>query len=145
METRNAKRETRNDGGRGLAGRSQRESARLDWIVRAHQFAVRVVKMVAHLPTTPAGRTIANQIVRSAPSIVMNLEEAKGALTQKDTLHKTGIARREARETLRWLLLIRDAELLHASKLELLINEADELVAMLTAGCKRLQEHLKQD
>jgi four helix bundle protein len=144
LQTRNAKRETRNDGIVVAAHRGN-AAARVDWIDRSHQFAVRIIKMVARLPKTPAGRTVANQIVRSAPSIVMNLEEAKGALTQKDTLHKTGIARREARETLRWLLLIRDAQLLPASKLELLINESDELVAMLTAGCKRLQEQLKQD
>ena len=80
-----------------------------------------------------------------APSIVVNLEEAKGALTQPDTLHKTGIARREARETLRWLLLIRDAELLPAARLEPLIVEGDQLVAMLTAGTKRLQERIRRD
>jgi four helix bundle protein len=101
--------------------------------------------MASHLPRTPAGRTIAGQIVRSAPSVVMNLEEAKGALTQPDTLHKTGIARREARETLRWLLLIRDADLLPAPKLQWLITEADELVSMLTAGTKRLQERIAQN
>ena len=130
-ESRNAKRETRNG-----------EGAPVDWIERTYLFAVRVIKMAEHLPRTASGRAIANQIVRSAPSIVMNLEEAKGALTQPDTLHKTGISRREARETLRWLLLIRDAEILPASKLGSLIQEADELVAMLTAGCKRLQEKL---
>jgi four helix bundle protein len=80
-----------------------------------------------------------------APSVVVNLEEAKGALTRPDTLHKTGIARREARETLRWLFLIRDAELIPAAKLESLIAEVDELVAMLTAGSKRLQERITQD
>jgi four helix bundle protein len=118
------KRETRND---------------VSWIDRAHGLAVRVIKMAGQLPATPAGRSIAGQIVRCAPSVVVNLEEAKGALTLKDTLHKTGIARKEARETWRWILLIRDADLLPSDKLEPLIDEADQLVAMLTAGSKRLQ------
>ena len=135
------KRETRND----KMAQTSDAVARMDWIDRSHLFAVRIIKMAAHLPLTPAGRTIAGQIVRSAPSVVMNLEEAKGALTQRDTLHKSGIARREARETLRWLLLIRDADLLPATKLEWLIQEADELVAMLTAGTKRLQERIAQE
>jgi four helix bundle protein len=141
METRNMKRESRNDSGED----DRPTNARVDWIERTHQFAVRIIKMAAHLPSTQAGKSIAGQIVRSAPSVVMNLEEAKGALTQPDTLHKTGIARREARETLRWLLLIRDTELLPAAKLEWLIGEADEIVAMLTAGTKRLQERIAQD
>jgi four helix bundle protein len=130
------KRETRNQ-----APPSARQS---DWIDRAHQLAVRIIKMAGHLPNTPAGRSIAAQVVRCAPSIVMNLEEAKGALTRPDTLHKTGISRREARETLRWLLLIRDAALLPPEKLESLIMETDELVAMLTAGTKRLQQRIEQ-
>jgi four helix bundle protein len=130
------KRETRND---VLVG-----DHRSDWIDRAHQLAVRVIKMAGHLPRTPTGRAIASQIVRCAPSIVMNLE-AKGALIQPDTLHKTGVVRREARETLRWLLLIRDAALLPPEKLESLIIEADEMVAMLTAGAKRLQQRIEQN
>jgi four helix bundle protein len=116
-----------------------------DWIERAHGLAVRVIKMAGNLPATPAGRSIAHQVVRSAPSVVVNLEEAKGALTAPDTLHKTGIARKEARETWRWLLFIRDAELISATRLAPLIDEADQLVAMLTAGSKRLQERITRD
>jgi four helix bundle protein len=61
---------------------------------------------------------------------------------QPDTLHKTGIARREARETRRWLLLIRDTEMLPETKLSWLLQESNELVAMLTAGTKKLQERI---
>jgi four helix bundle protein len=134
------KRETRNE----MPAIRNASAPDADWVERSHRFAVRIIKMAGHLPRTPAGRSIAGQIVRSAPSVVVNLEEAKGALTHPDTLHKTGIARKEARETLRWLLLIRDAELLPSSRLEPLIVEGDQLVAMLTAGTKRLQERIER-
>lgn len=96
---------------------SQAQGKPSDWIDRAHQFAVRILKMANHLPKTAAGRGMANQIVRSGPSIVHNLEEAKGAGSLRDTLHKTIIARKEAREVRRSLLLIRDSDLLPAAKL----------------------------
>jgi four helix bundle protein len=134
------KRETRDD----VPALKDSSASEADWVERAHRFAVRIIKMAGHLPRTPAGRSIAGQIVRSAPSVVVNLEEAKGSLTHPDTLHKTGIARKEARETLRWLMLIRDAELLPAARLEPLILEGNELVAMLTAGTKRLQERISR-
>ncbi len=117
------------------------------WIDRSHKFAVRVVKLANKLPKTPAGWSMANPVTRSGPSIVMNLEEAKAALTLPDTLHKTGIARKEACETRRALLIIQDAELLpsHQHELTHLITEATELIAMFTAGTKRLQSRIRNN
>jgi four helix bundle protein len=125
----------------------QSKQVETGWIERSHRFAVRVVKLANKLPKAPAGWSMANQIVRSGPSIVMNLEEAKAALTLPDTLHKTGIARKEACETRRALLIIQDAELLPSQQPELthLIAEATELIAMFTAGTKRLQSRIKNN
>ncbi len=87
---------------------------------------------------------MAGQVCRSGPSIPHNMEEAKAALTLADTLTKTGIARKEAAETRRSLMVIRDAELLpksEAEELRLLITEGNEITAMLSAGTYRL--HLR--
>ncbi len=90
------------------------------------------------MPRTVATQVLARQLVRSSTSVVANLEEAKHALTKPEMVHRTGIARKEAKETLRWLFLIRDAELMPAAPLSPLINECDEIAAMLTAGLKKL-------
>lgn len=116
-----------------------------DWIERTHRYAVRVLKVANKLPRTPVGFHLAGQVARSAPSIPFNLEEAKAALTEPDTLNKTGIARKESVETRRALLVIRDVELLPAvehPEVASLIVEGTEIVAMLTSGTKRLQARI---
>jgi len=118
-----------------------------NWIDRSHEFAVRVLRITNKLPRTAAGFTIAGQITRSSTSIPFNLEEAKSAQTEPDTLNKTVIARKEAAETRRALLVIRDVPLLpptESDELTYLIKESHELVAMLTVGTKRLEARIAQ-
>ena len=49
---------------------------------------------------------------------------------------KLGTVLEEADESLYWLELIRDGELMPDSKVSLLLTEADELTAILAAGRK---------
>ncbi len=117
------------------------------WIDRSHNFAVRVLRLCNKLPRTAVGFTVAGQLSRSSLAIPNNLEEAKAALTEPDTLHKTGIARKEAAETRRALMVIRDIPLLaktDAAELAALLGEAHEWVAMLTTGTKRLQARIQR-
>jgi four helix bundle protein len=126
-------------------GDDSRVVRREDWIERAHLFAVAVLRLVNELPRSVAGGAMGYQIAKSGPSIVHNMEEAKGASTVADTYHKTVIARKEARECRRSLLLIRDAELLPAERCQWEIQEATEFVAMLTAGSKRLELQIPEN
>jgi four helix bundle protein len=121
------------------------DGQRPDWIERAHWFAVAVLRLVNELPNSIAGRAMGHQIAKSGPSVVHNMEEAKGASTVADTYHKTVIARKEARECRRSLLIVRDAGLLTAKRCEWEIQEASEFVAMLTAGAKRLELQIPEN
>ena len=51
------------------------------------------------------------------------------------------IAKREARETLFWLRVIKDAPLVGAEKVDSMLSEANELVSILTAIVKRAEGH----
>ena len=55
---------------------------------RLIEFAVRIVNLSANLPRTPAGRHIANQILRSGTSPAPNYGEARGAESRADFVHK---------------------------------------------------------
>ena len=46
---------------------------------RLVDFAVRIIKLAASLPRTPAGKHIAGQILRSGTSPAPNYGEARGA------------------------------------------------------------------
>ena len=80
---------------------------------------------------------LAKQLIRSGTSIGANMEEADGASSKNDFINKVTIARKEARETVYWLQLIKKAELVHHKdnllQLDDLINEAGEIKRVLSA------------
>src|SRR5213593_1162081 len=79
---------------------------------RLINFAVRIIKLSANLPNTPAGKHIAGQILRSGTSPAPNYGEARGAESHADFLHKLGIVLKELNETFIWLRIIEGSELL---------------------------------
>jgi four helix bundle protein len=109
---------------------------------RLTEFAVRVIHMVRCLPKDAAGWTLGRQVVRSSTSIVGNLEEAFGTCTRKDFLNKYATARKEARETYRWLLIIAEAGLLPRQRLQSILKESNEIVAILTKSIKTIESKM---
>ena len=71
--------------------------------------AVTVVKIVDGLPDTPAGKHVAGQLLRSGTSPGANYDEARGAESRRDFLHKVGIALKELQETRYWLRVVAGA------------------------------------
>ena len=107
---------------------------------RAFGFAVRVVRLCQNLDKT-AGvpRTLSNQLLRSATSVGANLEEAKGGQSAEDYLSKVSIALKESRETHYWLRLLIATEIVPEAQLNHLLEESNEVVAILTTIVKKLK------
>ena len=84
---------------------------------RTKAFALRVLKLVDALPKTTAGRALASQIVRSGTSVAANYRAACRAKSTADFIAKMGIVEEEADETLFWLELLEESELITAAKL----------------------------
>jgi len=100
-------------------------------------FAVRVIRMVDALPRTFVGKHIGQQLVRSGTSPASNYGEAQSAESRADFVHKLKIVLKELRETRVWLLLIMRAELIKpVTKLDALINEANELISIFVKSVK---------
>ena len=94
---------------------------------------VRVIEVVRALPRDPASKHIGGQLIRAATSIGANYEEARAAESRADFAHKTGISRKEARETIYWLRLV-DRAGLTKRPLQDLIDEVQQLAAILVAS-----------
>src|SRR4029077_6437589 len=84
---------------------------------RTKTFALRILKLVDALPKTTAGRAPASQIVRSGPSFAANYRAASRGSTTADFIAKMGIVEEEADETLFWLELLEESQLVPAAKL----------------------------
>jgi len=82
-------------------------------------------------------RTLSNQLLRSGTSIGANVEEGQGSQSRADFIAKYSIACKEARETHYWLRLMAATEIRPQPQLSELLEEAHQLVAILTAIIKK--------
>ena len=108
---------------------------------RTMQFSVRIVRMVKAMPRGIAEDVIAKQLTKSATSIGANYREACHGKSTADFVSKLKISEGEADETLYWLQLLVNSGIMKQSKLQALIDEANELVALLTASTKTSNQH----
>jgi four helix bundle protein len=102
---------------------------------RLRRLAGQVIKLCRTLPRDYTCRHVAHQLVRAVSSGGSNYEEARGAESRADFIHKVSVATKELRESLYWLGLAQEAELFSADT-EPLTREANELVAILTSSIK---------
>ena len=108
---------------------------------RTKQFALRVMKLVNALPRTIAGRTVADQLVRSATSVGENYRAACRGRSAAEFVAKLSIVVEEADESCYWLELIMDGELLPKDQVIDLHREANEITAIMTASRKTAREN----
>jgi len=106
------------------------ENKRNELSERLLGFASLVIKLVAKLKTD-AGRHIANQLIESATSAGANYEEACGAESRNDFIHKMQIVLKELRESQYWIRLIGKSDIYHGDDLNALLNEATELINII--------------
>ena len=112
---------------------------------RTFQFGVRIVKFVDRLPRTLSATEIGRQLLKSGTSIAANMEEAKGAESKNDFIHKVGIAYKEARETRLWLRMIHTALLPTVTEVAELLTESEELIRILYAIMKKARSNGRVD
>lgn len=121
-------------------------SAELKITERTFNFAVRVVKLCKFLERQDrVSRTLANQLLRSGTSIGANVEEAQAGQSKADFIAKMSIARKEARETHYWLRLLKESEIVPESQLSEIVQEADEIIRILTAIVKTSQTRFSNE
>ena len=98
------------------------------------EYALRVIRLYRHLQRQKdgAGWVMGKQLLRAATSIGANITEAQSGESRADFIHKYAIAQKEARECFFWLKLLLKSESLPAVKLQPLLDETNQLVAIVT-------------
>ena len=103
---------------------------------RLINFAVRIIKLSACLPRTPAGKHIAGQILRSGTSPAPNYGEARGAESRADFIHKIRIVLKELNETSIWLRIIERSRLLKSELLVEIVQENGDLCKIFATSLR---------
>jgi four helix bundle protein len=108
---------------------------------RTKRFALDIMKLVEELPNSKAGNVISYQITKSGTSVAANYRASCRARSTADFISKMGIVEEESDETLFWLELIVEGNLLKKERVQNLLKEADELTAIFTASVKTVKQN----
>ncbi len=102
---------------------------------RTKDFAVRIIKLVRYLQKDPLGKIIANhQLLRSGTAVAANYRAVCRAKSARDFISKLAIVVEEADETQFWLEILVEAGIVKQSLVKSLLNEAGEIVAIMTSS-----------
>ncbi|MCS6848758.1 MAG: four helix bundle protein [Anaerolineae bacterium] len=112
--------------------------------VRTKQFGLQVLKLYAALPKREEARVIGRQLLRSATSVGANYRAVCRARSDRDFLSKLGVVIEETDETLFWLELLAEGDIMPAAKLSALTQEANELLAIFGATQRTIKARLSQ-
>jgi four helix bundle protein len=106
---------------------------------RTKQLALRVITLVETLPKGRTADVIGRQLIRCATSVGANYRAACRGKSTADVLAKLAIVEEEADETVYWLELLVEAEIVPEPEVTPLLLEANEIVAMTVASIKTLR------
>jgi|SRR6266404_1466942 len=104
---------------------------------RTKRFALRVIKVYETLPRSGSAQVLGHQLLRSGTSVGANFREAHRARSKAEFVSKVGESRRELEEAAYWLELLAESGTVAQQKLALLLDEASQLIAILTSIAKK--------
>lgn len=112
---------------------------------RTKDFSLRIIRLCKTLDKDWISITIGKQILRCGTSVGANYRATVIAKSTKDFINKLKIVEEELDESLFWMEILVEAEVIKATKLSGLVKEGTELLkiisaSVLTAKGKRKKE-----
>lgn len=101
---------------------------------RTKQFAIRIVKLFRSLPKSDEARIIGKQVLRSGTSVAANYRAVCRARSKAEFIAKIGVVVEEADETVFWLELLIETNIVEQKRMNSLLVEASELLAIFAAS-----------
>ncbi len=103
---------------------------------RTRVFALRIIRLAESLPNTSSAKVIRNQLIRCGTSVGANYRAACRAKSKPDFVSKMGTVEEEADETIYWMELLVDAEIVKRSRIADLLDEADQILSIVVSSIK---------
>lgn len=108
---------------------------------RTKEFALRVIRMFSALPRTDEARVLGRQVLRSGTSVGANYREASRARSKAEFIAKIGDCLKEIEETEYWLELLVDSGQVTSAKMDPLLDECRQLIAIFTTISKKAKSN----
>jgi four helix bundle protein len=113
------------------------QNAEKDLAARTTNFARRIIRLYVALPKETVAQVLGKQALRSGTSIGANYREASRSRSKAEFVSKIGDCLKEADETAYWLELLADEGIISQKRLEPLLKETHELIAIPVTISKR--------
>lgn len=107
---------------------------------RTSEFALRIIRLYSSLPKSTEAQVLGKQVLRSGTSIGAHYREGHRAKSDADIINKFETALQELDETDYWLDLLVKAGIVSAPKVESLIKETNELIAIFTTIVTKIKK-----
>lgn len=111
---------------------------------RTKEFAKDIINLCRKLPNNREGRLIGNQVFKSGTSVAANYRAACRGRSKAEFIAKLGIVEEEADETLFWLEIIEEMNIYDPSSVDSLMQECDEIIAIMVSSVKTAKRTRKQ-
>jgi four helix bundle protein len=108
---------------------------------RTRAFALRIIRLVEALPKTKTHDVIGKQLLRCGTSVGANYRASCRAKSQADFIAKMGIVEEEADEAIYWMELLVEAGAVEKGRIASLLDEANQLVAIIVTSIKTAREN----
>lgn len=125
----------------------ENKDRKFDLEERLIAFAAEIINFSNSVEDTKAGHHLSGQLIRSGTSPALNYGEVQAAESRKDFIHKMKIILKELRETLICLKILKRCNLsaeVSNPKLELLLNETNELISIFVKSIQTAQSNTIQ-
>jgi four helix bundle protein len=111
---------------------------------RTKAMALRIINMYQNLPKTVEAQVLGKQVLRSATSVAANYRAVARNKSQADRINKLGTVVEEADETIFWLELLVEADIVPKSKLVDLMGECEEILKMTSSSLYKLKQQRRK-
>lgn len=107
---------------------------------RTKKFVIDNIKLYRSLPKTEEARIIGKQLLRSSSSVGANYRAACRTRSQAEFHSKISIVVEEADESLFWMEVLIEADIIKQSEIVVLMNEANEILKVTSSARKTISE-----
>jgi four helix bundle protein len=101
---------------------------------RTKTFGLRIIRLVQSLPNSKTADVIGRQLLRSGTSVGANYRAACRARSRAEFISKMGIVEEEADESIYWMEILQESEIVQLDQLKELQREGNELLSIIVSS-----------
>ncbi|MBN1416008.1 MAG: four helix bundle protein [Bacteroidales bacterium] len=111
-------------------------------LLRSKEFALSTIRFFQMLPKSDEARILGKQLLRSSTSVAANYCAANRARSKQEFFAKLCIVVEECDESLFWMELLTESDIINNSQADQLMKEAEEILRIFSASRKTMKGSL---